>query len=67
MEPTVRALPKTPPHNVADWSESVKASSFTATLRGGGACNALWTLTCRQPTQTGLDQAIWLLCCKTRT
>jgi hypothetical protein len=28
--------PPTPPHNVADWSESVKTSSFAATLRGGG-------------------------------
>jgi hypothetical protein len=25
-----------PPHNVADLSESVMASSFAATLRGGG-------------------------------
>ena len=44
MESTVRALLKTPPHNVAAWSESVKASSFAATLRGGGhAPPARWT------------------------
>ena len=36
MESTVRALPKTPPHSLADWSESAKASSFAATLWGGG-------------------------------
>ena len=28
--------PPTPPHNVADLSESVMASSFAATMRGGG-------------------------------
>ena len=28
--------PPTPPHAVADLSESVMASSFAATLRGGG-------------------------------
>jgi hypothetical protein len=28
--------PPTPPHNVADLSESVIANSFAATLRGGG-------------------------------
>jgi hypothetical protein len=33
---TDSAPPPTPPHNVADLSEFVIASSFAATLRGGG-------------------------------
>jgi hypothetical protein len=40
MESTVRALPKTLLHDVADWSESVKASSFATTLRGGRHASA---------------------------